>query len=166
MCVFDAMRALDYLGTRPEVKRESIGCAGFSMGGTLAAWLAALDRRVKVCGISGWWGSWRARAATGEYQGIIIYLPAFLRYLDLNITVAAVTPTPMIVVHEHRDRLDEAEAFLAPVRQAYRGMKASEALRIEYMPGGHVWHGEIIVPWLAQQLGIQPHEGSGLLRRG
>jgi pimeloyl-ACP methyl ester carboxylesterase len=49
MMVFDSIRALDYLCTRPDVDPERIATLGISMGSTMAWWLAALDERVKVC---------------------------------------------------------------------------------------------------------------------
>jgi dienelactone hydrolase len=49
MMMFDEMRALDYLASRPEVDEQRLGVLGMSMGATKAWWLAALDPRVKVC---------------------------------------------------------------------------------------------------------------------
>jgi len=49
MMVFDDLRSLDYLATRPEVDPSRIAVYGMSMGATRAWWLAALDERVKMC---------------------------------------------------------------------------------------------------------------------
>lgn len=49
MMVYDNLRALDYLETRPDVDRQRIATMGMSMGSTMAWWLAALDGRIKVC---------------------------------------------------------------------------------------------------------------------
>ena len=46
--VWDGMRALDYLTSRPEVDASRIGCTGNSGGGTLTSYLMALDPRIKV----------------------------------------------------------------------------------------------------------------------
>jgi len=46
--VWDGMRAIDYLQSRPEVNPELIGCTGNSGGGTQTAYLTALDDRIKV----------------------------------------------------------------------------------------------------------------------
>ncbi len=45
--VWDGMRAIDYLLTRPEVDKDKIGCAGHSGGGTLTMFISALDERVR-----------------------------------------------------------------------------------------------------------------------
>ena len=49
--IWDGMRAIDYLAALPEVDPERIGCVGNSGGGTLTAYIAALDPRVKAAAI-------------------------------------------------------------------------------------------------------------------
>ncbi|MGH9326599.1 MAG: acetylxylan esterase [Terriglobia bacterium] len=50
--VWDCMRGIDYLQTRPEVDPERIGCAGHSGGGTMTMFVSALDERVKCAVVS------------------------------------------------------------------------------------------------------------------
>jgi hypothetical protein len=49
--IADGMRAIDYLTKRPEVDPNRIGCVGNSGGGTLTAYVTALDRRVTAAAI-------------------------------------------------------------------------------------------------------------------
>jgi cephalosporin-C deacetylase-like acetyl esterase len=49
--IWDGMRGLDYLTSLPEVDAQRIGCVGNSGGGTLTAYIAALDPRVTVAAI-------------------------------------------------------------------------------------------------------------------
>jgi cephalosporin-C deacetylase-like acetyl esterase len=49
--IWDGMRALDYLTSLPEVDANKIGCVGNSGGGTLTAYIAALDPRVTAAAI-------------------------------------------------------------------------------------------------------------------
>ncbi|MEQ8785939.1 MAG: acetylxylan esterase [Pirellulaceae bacterium] len=46
--VWDGMRAIDYLQSRAEIDADKIGCTGNSGGGTLTAYLMALDDRIKA----------------------------------------------------------------------------------------------------------------------
>ncbi len=44
--VWDGIRSLDYLASRPEIEATKLGCTGCSGGGTLTSYLMALDDRV------------------------------------------------------------------------------------------------------------------------
>ena len=46
--IWDSMRALDYLQSRPEVAPKRLGCTGNSGGGTQTAQVMALDGRIKA----------------------------------------------------------------------------------------------------------------------
>ncbi len=51
--LWDVMRCVDFLSSMKEVDRARIGCAGLSLGGEMAMWLAAMDERVAACVSSG-----------------------------------------------------------------------------------------------------------------
>lgn len=44
--VWDGVRSLDYLASRPEIDPKKLGCSGCSGGGTLTSYLMALDDRI------------------------------------------------------------------------------------------------------------------------
>lgn len=46
--MFDELRAMDYLASRPDVDDQRLGALGMSMGSTKAWWLAALDARARL----------------------------------------------------------------------------------------------------------------------
>jgi cephalosporin-C deacetylase-like acetyl esterase len=46
--IWDGFRAMDYLAGRPEIDPERLGCTGNSGGGTMTAYLMALDDRIAV----------------------------------------------------------------------------------------------------------------------
>ena len=52
--IWDGIRCLDYLETRPEIDRERIACAGCSGGGALTQYLTALDDRITVAAPTSW----------------------------------------------------------------------------------------------------------------
>jgi cephalosporin-C deacetylase-like acetyl esterase len=49
--IWDGLRGLDYLGSRPDVDARRMGCVGNSGGGTLTAYISALDARVAAAAI-------------------------------------------------------------------------------------------------------------------
>ncbi|MBI5692243.1 MAG: hypothetical protein HZC55_19340 [Verrucomicrobia bacterium] len=51
--LWDLMRCVGYLGSRPEVRRSRIGCGGLSLGGEMVMWLAAMDPRIAAACSSG-----------------------------------------------------------------------------------------------------------------
>ncbi len=51
--LWDLMRCVDFLQTLPEVDKNRIGCAGLSLGGEMAMWLAAMDPRIAATVSSG-----------------------------------------------------------------------------------------------------------------
>ena len=52
--VFDTMRAIDWLLTRPDIDPARLAVAGSSNGGAQATWLAALEPRIKAAVVGGW----------------------------------------------------------------------------------------------------------------
>src|SRR5205823_3612761 len=49
--IWDGIRGIDYLSALPEVDATKIGCVGNSGGGTLTAYITALDTRVAAAAI-------------------------------------------------------------------------------------------------------------------
>lgn len=62
--IYDGMRGIDYLESRPEVDAERIGCSGNSGGGTLSSYIMALDDRVAVAAPSCYLTSFERLLAT------------------------------------------------------------------------------------------------------
>jgi dienelactone hydrolase len=62
--IWDGMRAIDYLQSRPEVDPTRIGCTGNSGGGTQTSYLMALDDRIKAAAPSCYITSFEALLST------------------------------------------------------------------------------------------------------
>jgi dienelactone hydrolase len=98
--IWDGFRALDYLAGRPEIDPKRLGCTGNSGGGTLTAYLMALDERIAVAAPSCYITSLARLFATigpqdGE-QNIIGQVAAGLDHADF-VTLRAPKPTLLSV---------------------------------------------------------------------
>jgi predicted esterase len=73
--VYDIIRTLDYLESRPEVDPKRIGILGQSMGGMEALITGSLDPRLKVIVSASGQMSWPSIFATGAWRQIFSGLP-------------------------------------------------------------------------------------------
>lgn len=105
--VWDGMRALDYLAGRPEVDPARLGCTGNSGGGTLTAYLMALDDRIAAAAPSCYITSLERLFATlgpqDAEQNITGQVAAGLDHADY-LTIRA--PKPTLITVGTRDFFD------------------------------------------------------------
>lgn len=114
--IWDAMRALDYLVSRPEVDAQRIGCTGNSGGGTMTAYLSALEDRIKVAAPSCYLTNWKSLLETIGPQDAEQNLPPWLADgLDQPDFVLAFAPKPMLMLSAIRDFFP-----IAGARQTFR----------------------------------------------
>lgn len=142
MMVYDSLRAIDYLVSRPEIDPARIATLGLSMGSTMAWWVAALDERVKVtvdlCCLT----DFQALIETGNLKGhgIYYYVPSLLKHfttaqingliaprahLSLAGTLDALTPVAGL------DRID------AELKRAYAAAGRPDNWKLLRYPVGH-----------------------------
>jgi dienelactone hydrolase len=94
MMVYDSLRGLDYLVSRPDVDKARLGTVGMSMGSTMAWWVAALDQRVKVCVDICCLTDFDALMATNNLKGhgIYYYVPGLLKHFTTSQINALIAP--------------------------------------------------------------------------
>lgn len=113
MMVYDSLRALDYLVSRPDVDRNRIGTLGMSMGSTMAWWLAALDERVGVtvdiCCLTDFESLIRRKGLS--LHGLYYYVPGLLRHFDTAGINELIAPRPHLGIAGLRDPLTPPEGL-------------------------------------------------------
>src|SRR5215204_1764599 len=139
--VWDAMRAVDYLASRRDVDAERIGAFGCSGGGTVTAYLAVLDERVKAaataCYITSAEELLSSPAGPQEAEQS---LPQFLEQgLDFGDWVEAAAPRPYAIVSTTEDMFPFAGArqTFEEAKRIYGLYDAADRLQWIPGPGGH-----------------------------
>ncbi len=131
--IWDGMRALDYLLSRPEADPTWVACTGNSGGGTHTAYLSALDDRIGVAAPSCFITSWRRLLESIGPQDAEQCLPPFLKDgLDHADFIYAFVPKPYIILSAIRDffSISGARETYAESGRVYSLLGASGKLRM------------------------------------
>jgi hypothetical protein len=137
MMVYDSLRAIDYLVSRPDIDRGRLGTMGISMGSTMAWWVAALDERVKICVdlccLTDFQALIESRGLDGH--GIYYYVPHLLEHFTTAQINALIAPRAHLSLAGNFDRLtppaglDRIDVELTEVYQRAGAAEAWELLR-------------------------------------
>ncbi len=120
--LWDDLRTLDYLASRPEVDRQRLGCVGLSVGGYRSFLLAALDPRIKAAVDVGWMTSFASniRRHVINTVGLTFHVAGLYRYLDLPDLAALIAPRSVLVINGSQDALFPRDG----VAEAFRKIEA------------------------------------------
>jgi cephalosporin-C deacetylase-like acetyl esterase len=138
--IWDGIRALDYLLSRPEVDPTRVGLTGNSGGGTHTAYIAALDDRIRVAAPSCYITSWRLMLHTIGPQDAEQTFPFWLQDgLDYADYLYAFAPKPYLLLSAIRDFFPIAGAreTFAEATRVYSAIGAKEELGMFEADDGH-----------------------------
>jgi dienelactone hydrolase len=140
--VYDNLRAIDYLASRPDVDPARIGTMGMSMGSTMAWWTAALDERLKVCVDICCLTDFDALIETENLagHGIYYFVPRLLRHFTAAQINELIAPRPHLSVAGEYDRLTPPrglDRIDAALKRAYAEQGAPTAWRLTRYGVGH-----------------------------
>lgn len=107
MMVYDALKAADYLVTRPDVDVKRLATVGMSMGSSTAQWVGALDPRLKVvvdiCCLTDWHTLVEVGGLKGH--GIYYYVPDLLNHFTTSQMNALIAPRAHLSLDGNLDAL-------------------------------------------------------------
>lgn len=152
--VYDAIRAFDYLETRPEVDSDRLGVMGISGGGTTTFFTAALDTRVKAAVVSGYFNTFRDSILSLSHC-IDNYIPNVLQYAEMYDIAGLIAPRALFVESGTEDTIFPIEATRFAVNAAkeiYRCFGAETQVGFEAFEAGHSFHGVGAFAFLKQVL--------------
>jgi len=130
--IWDGMRALDYLASRPDVDPRRLGCTGNSGGGTQTAYLMALDERIAaaapacyICSLSG--RLLRSNGAQDAEQNIFGQLAFGMDHADYVMMRA---PKPTLLCTATRDffNIEDTWASFRAAQRLYARLGAGERM--------------------------------------
>lgn len=160
MMLFDEIRALDYLLSRPEADSRRVGVFGLSMGATKAWWLAALDTRIStcidLCCLTDYQELIRENNLKGH--GIYYYVPSLLKHFSAGTINELIVPRPRVSLNGRFDDLTPpagVEKIRDHVLPLYDNFRKSEDCRIELFDCPHEETPEmrrIVLAWLDRYL--------------
>ena len=158
--LWDDMRTLDYLATRPEVDRTRLGCVGLSVGGYRSFLLAALDPRIKAAIDVGWMSSFGAHIKRHVVNsiGLTFHIVGLYRYLDLPDLAALIAPRSVLVINGSKDQLfppEGVEAAFKKIDQCFRKAGVPERQRCRLYDAPHQFNVEMQADaweWLERSL--------------
>jgi dienelactone hydrolase len=152
--VWDIMRTLDYMATRPELDPARVGCMGISGGGTVTLFATALDQRLRVALVSGYLNTFRDSVGSLAHC-IDNYVPGILNWAEMHDVAGLIAPRPLFVESGERDNIFPIQASIESftlVREIYRVFGAADRVDQEVFPGEHSFWGKRGIPFLARHL--------------
>jgi dienelactone hydrolase len=160
--LWDDIRTLDYLASRPEVDAKRLGCVGLSVGGYRSFLLAALDERIRTAVDVGWMTSFASQIKQHVVNtiGLSFHINGLYRYMDMPDISALIAPRSIMVINGSQDRLFALEGVKAafdkigrcyakagvPDRQRCRLFDAPHEFNLEMQREAWEWLGGTLKP--------------------
>jgi dienelactone hydrolase len=159
--VLDALRAVDYLASVPEVDPDKIGCFGHSLGAKQVLFAMAFDERLKAGvfsegGVGLKFSNWNAV----WYLGPKIDKEGFAR--DNHELLALAAPRPLLVIAGDSADTDESRAYVNAVLPVYTLLGAPTKIEFLNHHAGHAYGPEArpkAEHFLKKWLGPEIHQG-------
>jgi dienelactone hydrolase len=144
---WNAIRALDYLETRPEVDTTRIGATGISGGGAATFWISAADERIKVTAPTS--GMADLQYYVGE-DGVNGHCDCMFLYNRARwnwTTIAAlICPRPLMFVNSDADiifPMDANERVINRLERLYSRFGVSDKVDAMVSVGGHAYRTDL-----------------------
>lgn len=131
---WDGIRGIDYLISRKDVDPERIGVTGFSGGGTVTAYVSALDERVKVSVPCSWsFSSKRQTETKGTQDAESFFYHALKEGISFPDLLEVRAPKPTLMTFTSRDEylsIQGARESYQEARKAYVAFGKEENIQL------------------------------------
>jgi hypothetical protein len=154
--VYDMMRTIDWIATRPELDSKRVGCMGISGGGMATLFAAALDPRIQASLVSGYLNTFRECIMSISHC-IDNYIPGILNWAEMYDVAGLIAPRPVFFESGERDAIFPIAASRASfkrVQKIYEVFGAAGLTGHEVFDAPHSFSGKQGLPFLAKHLSV------------
>jgi len=156
--IWDGMRAVDVLVSRPEVDPGRLAVIGLSQGGTMTTHLIVNDPRLKVAVVSGYISTVRYDALGERGKGNTCgaqHVPGLLVHGDIADVLGLAAPKPVLCEIGLKETCfhypDMMKAY-RHLRRIYRAAGVPDRLDADIHPNDHRWSGVKAWDWIEKWL--------------
>jgi dienelactone hydrolase len=152
--VYDVMRTIDLIATRPELDSSRVGCVGISGGGTCTLFSAALEPRIRAALVSGYLNTFRDSIGSISHC-IDNYVPGVLNWAEMYDIAGLIAPRAFFVESGRRDDIFPVEASIESFRNVsaiYKVFDAGDRAEQEVFDDAHSFWGKRGIPFLVRHL--------------
>ncbi len=162
--VWDNMRAVDYLLSRPEIDGDRIGITGSSGGGNQTAYTTIFDERIAASAPVNAVTMFDEHMTVGcDYYCPCEVIPGMWGMAEYSDLMATVAPRPLLIVSAIKDRLFPIKGVREVyyrAREVYRAFDAADMIDVAEDYGPHSYSSAsraAILQWFDRHLkGIEP----------
>lgn len=140
--LWDDLRSVDYLLTRPEVNRDRIGCFGLSLGGFRSAHLAAFHPKIRssvICCFMSTFPSMLRRDV--EHHTWMAYAPGGAEVMDLPDVASLAAPHYLLIQYGLQDPLfplDGKRASAQKIKSVFQKAGAPDRVEARFYEAPHM----------------------------
>ena len=152
--VWDVMRTVDYISTRPELDAARIALMGISGGGTVTVFGTALEPRIRAAMVSGYLNTFEHSIGSLSHC-IDNYVPGILNWAEMHDVAGLIAPRALFVESGERDNIFPIAASIESFNRArdiYGVFGAADRIEQEVFPDEHTFWGRRGIPFLQRAL--------------
>ena len=152
--VYDVMRTIDWIETRPELDAKRVGCMGCSGGGMATLFAEAVEPRIKAGLVSSYLNTFRDCVMSISHC-IDNYIPGMLNWAEMYDVAGLIAPRPVFFESGKGDNIfpiAASRASFSRVKKTYEVFGVPDLTGHEVFEGPHAFSGKLGLPFLAKHL--------------
>lgn len=152
---WDVSRLVDFLQTLEIVDPLRIGVAGLSGGGMVALFSAALERRIRLAMVAGYYCTF-VDSVYSIYHCLCNCVPRILEWGEMKDIAALIAPRPLLIISGKKDRIFPIKATrkaYSELKEVYGLLDADRNLEKDFFDGPHAWSNRKTLAFLKEHFG-------------